>query len=205
MARKLILIRHGALEAEYAGRFVGQTDAGLSDAGRRQAAAIGNCLQKLGPAHMIVSPLLRARQTADIVLHSTEQSCRVDDGLREIDFGAWETKTFDEICREDRANADRWGRFEKDFTFPGGESLDSFIYRIGNLAERIASDPAPAVAAITHGGVIRFLICHLLGLEPRNYLIFNVDFGSISIIDLFGSAGVLTRLNDVCHLGESDG
>ncbi|HLZ19216.1 MAG TPA: histidine phosphatase family protein [Smithellaceae bacterium] len=205
MAEKLILIRHGALAAASAGRFVGSTDAGLSAAGRRQAAAVGGYLVKLGSAQVIVSPLRRTVETAELAVKSTGQAFRVDEGLREIDFGAWEKKTFEEICQEDSANAARWGRFEKDFAFPGGESLQSFIDRIGNLALRIASDPAQTVLAITHGGVIRFLICHFLGLEPRHYLLFNVDFGSISAIDLFDGAGVLTRLNDVCHLEEIHG
>lgn len=205
MVKKLILIRHGALDAQYSGRFVGSTDAGLSAAGRKQAAALGGYLVKLGPAQVIVSPLRRAMETTELALKSTGQAFSVDDGLREIDFGAWEKKTFDEISREDSINAERWGRFEKDFTFPGGESLQSFIDRIGNLALRIASDPAQTILAITHGGVIRFLICHFLRLDPRHYLLFNVDFGSISAIDLFDGAGVLTRLNDVCHLEEING
>lgn len=205
VAKKLILLRHGALDAEYAGRFVGSTDAGLSAAGRRQAAALGGYLEKKGAAQVIVSPLRRARETADFALDSTGRKYTVDDGLREIDFGAWEKKTFDEISREDSINAERWGRFDYDFAFPGGESLQSFIDRIGDLALRIASDPAQTILAITHGGVIRFLICHFLGLEPRHYLLFNVGFGSISAIDLFDGAGVLTRLNDVCHLEEING
>ncbi len=205
MAKKLILIRHGMLEPEYSGRFVGRIDAGLSSAGRRQAEALARCLDRLEPGSIIASPLRRARETADIAMKTRDQSCLFDDGLCEIDFGDWEKKTFDEIKAADPENAARWGRFEKDFAFPGGESLSGFIDRIGALARRLASHPAPTVAAMTHGGVIRFLICHFLGLDPRHYLLFNVDYASVSILDLFGGAGVLTRLNDVCHLEAKNG
>jgi len=205
VAERLILIRHGALEAEYTGRFVGQTDIGLSAAGRKQAVAVGGYLKKLGPDHIIVSPLKRARQTAEISMQSSGRPFDVDENLREINFGAWEKKTFDEIKMADPMRAASWGRFDEGFVFPGGEALPSFIDRIGVLAGRIASAPAQTVAAITHGGVIRFLICHFLRLEPRHYLLFNVDFGSVSMIDLFGTAGVLTRLNDVGHLEQKDG
>ena len=204
MAEKLILIRHGALNPEYSGRFIGWTDVGLSADGRKQAGAIGGFLERLGHARFISSPMKRARETAASALESTGRPFDIDEELREIDFGAWEEKTFDEISTADPDQVARWGRFAKDFAFPGGESLMAFADRIARVAGRMASDPAQTVVAITHGGVIRFLICHFLGLEPRQYLLFNVDYASISIIDLFGRTGVLTRLNDGCHLEKHD-
>lgn len=205
MAEKLILIRHGALAAEYAGRHIGRADIGLSEAGKRQAEALGGYFQGLESVRVMVSPLRRAVETAEIALSSANRRFDIDEGLCEIDFGGWEKKTFDEIHAADPENAARWGRFEKDFAFPGGESLSGFIDRVGALARRLASHPAPTVAAITHGGVIRFLICHFLGLSPRDYLLFQVDFASITAMDLFDGAGVLTRLNDRCHLEKGNG
>ncbi len=200
VAEKLILIRHGALEPEYIGRFVGRTDAGLSVPGRKQAEALGGYFQGLKSARVIVSPLRRAHQTAELALNSVKRPFDIDNELCEIDFGDWEKKTFEEINAADPENAARWGRFEKDFAFPGGESLQSFIDRIGDLALRIASDPAQTVVAITHGGVIRFLICHFLGIEPRHYLLFDVGYASMTEMTLYGQKGVLRRLNDQCHL-----
>ena len=48
--------------------------------------------------------------------------------------------------------------------------------------------------AVTHGGVIRTMICHLLGLEPRNYLAFDVPYSAMAVIDLFDGRGVLAAL-----------
>ena len=45
--------------------------------------------------------------------------------------------------------------------------------------------------AVTHGGVIRAMICHLLGLEPRHYVLFEVDYAAAVVIDLFDGRGVL--------------
>ena len=205
MAEKLILIRHGALEPEHTGRFVGLSDVCLSAAGRRQAEALGKYFEKPEPVHVLVSPLRRAMETAELALRPSGHSFSVDHELREIDFGDWEKKTFDEISAADPENAARWGRFERDFAFPGGESLQSFTDRVERLAGRVAAHPAQTIVAITHGGVIRFLICHFLGLRPRDYLLFTVDYASISILDLFDGAGVLKRLNDVGHLEENNG
>ena len=53
---------------------------------------------------------------------------------------------------------------------------------------------------VTHGGVIRAMICRLLGLPPRDYLLFDTRCASLSVVDIFDGKGVLAGLNDVCHL-----
>ncbi len=78
-----------------------------------------------------------------------------------------------------------------DFAFPGGESLQGFFERIASAADRMVRDPADTVLAVTHGGVIRAMICHLLGLEPRNYVLFAVDYAAAVVLDLFDGSGVL--------------
>ena len=108
--------------------------------------------------------------------------------------------SFAEIAVADPAAVDRWAALEDDFSFPGGESIGAFRGRVGAVAGRIAADPAETVVAFTHGGIIRLLICHFLGLEYRRYLLFDVRPGSISEIGIEGGKGVLTRLNDRCHL-----
>lgn len=200
VAKKLALIRHGVVEDAFANRYIGKTDVGLSAVGMKQAAAAAGPIGKLGPAHFLVSPLRRAEETARIALTSGMHSFDIDADLREIDFGVWEQKTFAQICAADPESVSRWNDFDEHFVFPEGESLQSFIGRVRALAKRIAADPAETVVAVTHGGVIRFLICHFLGLDFRRYLLFNVHPASVSVIDLYGQTGVLTRLNDVGHL-----
>ena len=204
VAKKLVMIRHGALDIEYQGCFVGKTDVGLSATGRKQAAAIAGPIGSLGAVHVIASPLRRALETAGIALEPLDQSFDIVSGLREIDFGSWEGKTFAEISRADSSAVERWSNFDSDFVFPGGEAMASFTQRVRDLAQRIASDPAETVVAVTHGGIIRFLICHYLGLDLRHYLLFDVQHASLSALNLYEQKGVLTRLNDLCHLEGHD-
>ncbi|MCW5210022.1 histidine phosphatase family protein, partial [Desulfobulbus sp. US1] len=51
------------------------------------------------------------------------------------------------------------------------------------------------VAVVTHGGVIRTMICLALGISPRNYLLFDVQPASLTVLDLFSEGGVLRGLN----------
>jgi alpha-ribazole phosphatase len=200
MTQRLILVRHGDLGEGCRGRYIGRTDAPLAAEGRRQAAALAGELGRLDGAHILCSPLLRARETAEIAL-GADAAFTIEDDLREIDFGRWETMSFAEIAAADPAAVDRWAALEDDFTFPGGESIGAFRKRIGAAAGRITEAPVETAVAFSHGGVIRLLICHFLGLEYRRYLLFDVRPGSLSEISIEGGKGVLTRLNDRCHLG----
>ena len=199
MAERLILVRHGDLGEGCRGRYIGRTDAPLSPEGRRQAVALAKELERLGGARIFCSPLLRTRETAALAL-GTDAVLTIDDDLREIDFGRWESMSFAEIAAADPAAVDGWAALDVDFTFPGGEGIGAFRKRIGAAAGRIVTDPAGTIVAVTHGGVIRLIICLLLGLDYRHYLLFDVRQGSISEIRIDGGKGVLTRLNDRCHL-----
>ncbi|TSA48718.1 MAG: histidine phosphatase family protein [Deltaproteobacteria bacterium] len=200
MAERLILIRHGDLGDRRRGRYIGRTDAPLSAEGRRQAAALAGPLARLPDgASLLVSPLRRTRETAAIAL-GRGTNFAIDSDLREIDFGRWEGMGFAEILAADPVAVDRWAALAEDFAFPDGESIGNFRKRIAAAAGRIAADPAGTAVVVTHGGVIRFLICHFLGLPNRAHLLFDVQPASISEIRIDGGKGVLTLLNERRHL-----
>ena len=199
MANQLILIRHGDLGDRYRGRYVGWTDAPLSAEGRRQAAALTGPVARLNGAHFLSSPLRRTRETAEIAL-GTHGRFEIVENLREIDFGRWEGMSFAEIAAADPAAVDRWAALDDAFAFPEGEGIRAFRERIGAAAERIAAEPVGTVVLFAHGGVIRFLVCHFLGLPDRHHLLFDIHPASISEIRIDGGKGVLTLLNDRHHL-----
>lgn len=204
MGQRVVLIRHAEAQPTLAqeGRpLAAGRDAPLSAAGRRQASRLAPRLARLGDGPLLCSPLLRARETALIATEVLQRRIEIDPDLREIEFGDWEGLTFDEMARRDPHGIAGWTRFGRDFAFPGGERLGDFLDRIETLARRVAGLGRP-VTLITHGGVIRTLLCLLLGLNPRHYLLFEVDCASVSEVDLFGERGVLVRLNDTCHLDE---
>ncbi len=199
MAERLLMIRHGESETRYRGRYIGKTDALLSDEGQRQASALAAPLASIKDVSFFTSPLKRACQTAELAL-GRDTTIEMDDDLREIDFGLWEGLNFAEISAAYPAEVVQWAEPGEDFIFPRGESTSHFRRRIEAAANRIISNPAETVAVFSHGGVIRFLICHFLALSSSDHLSFDISPASISEIALFDGRGVLTRLNDRHHL-----
>jgi len=202
MLEELVLIRHGDIGEEFKGIFVGKTDVPLSAEGKLQAERLRPYL-KSGPLTAILSsPQRRCRETARIATEALGLPVEVDEDLREIDFGRWERLTFDEIVSVGSSAVDGWARYDRDFTFPGGESIGDFLNRVSAVGGRLASQGTGRAAVFTHGGIIRALICHFLKLAPRNYLLFEVRPASITRIRLFEEGGILTGLNQWCHLEE---
>ena len=101
---------------------------------------------------------------------------------------------FSEIRDSSSEEVERWARLSPDFAFPGGESLRDFLDRVRRAADRLASDRAETVLAVTHGGVIKFMLCHLLGLEPQRYVAFEIAPASLTVVRLFEGKGVLTEM-----------
>jgi alpha-ribazole phosphatase len=208
MSSRLLLIRHGESETRYKGRYIGKTDAGLSENGEKQGKALAAPLAAFGDASFFCSPLGRARRTAELAA-GLGVVIKSDKNLREIDFGLWEGLSFAEISAAYPAEVVKWAALGKDFTFPEGESTENFRKRVEKATVRMINDPAETAVVFTHGGVIRFLICHFLGLPDRNHLSFGIAPASITEIALYeagdrpnGHDGVLLRLNDRHHLGE---
>lgn len=195
MAQKLVLIRHGHIDARYDGRFIGSTDVPLADEGLAEASCLATAAETMAPVKCLCSPMLRARQTADAMGVAYE----IHPDLREICFGRWECMTFEEIRRSEPQAVSEWAQYSIDFSFPEGESTRSFLSRVRDFGKRAVAEPAQTLVAVTHAGVIRALICHFLDLDPRNYLLFDVGPSSVSKIAIHDGKGVLTQLNDLCH------
>ncbi len=192
MATRLLLLRHARIEARYVGRLIGATDLPLDPAGEAQARTLAERLARWTPQACYCSPMQRCRQTAAAAVPDLPP--QVDADLREIDFGEWETRTFAEAAGDNPALVDRWAAFSPDFAFPGGESVGGFLCRVRGAAQRLVDAEARTVLAVTHGGIVRTMLCHLLGLEPRHYVAFDVPYCGLAVIDLLDGKGVLAAL-----------
>jgi alpha-ribazole phosphatase len=192
MAKRLLLVRHARVAADHAGRFIGSTDLPLDDFGQSQCRGLAARVADLAPRRCYSSPRQRCTQTAEALAGGL--AIALDDGLREIDFGRWEDCSFEQVRSSDPDLVERWATFAPDFVFPGGEGLAEFLSRVRAAADRLIDDPAETVLAVTHGGVIRAMICYLLGLDPRQYVLFQVGYAALAVIDLFDGQGVLAAL-----------
>ncbi len=137
----------------------------------------------------------RCVETASAVLAGSELQPEILPELCEINFGEWEERTFEEVQTANRARIQRWAKFDPAFRFPGGERLGHFLSRVKRAAMKVSSTPQRTIVVITHGGVIRLLICHFLGLPMRKYVLFEPEPASLTVINLFESRkGTLAAL-----------
>lgn len=191
MTKTLYLLRHGETAAN--GRFIGSTDLPVSLSGYPQLEATRIRLQEADITAVFCSPMLRCRQTAEIL--QLRPAVIENTDLREIDFGFWEGKTFAEIVKGWPDDVREWSTWSEQFSFPGGENTGRFIERIHAVKKRIDSCTDERILIISHGGVIRSLICLYLGISPDKYLLFEVKAGCYATLSLFSEGGVLTSLN----------
>src|SRR3989442_896882 len=167
---RLYVARHGATQLASEGRFSGVTGVELSEAGRWQAARLGERLRHEGITALYSSPLSRSVETARIVCEGGALSIQKLDGLREINHGRWEGLTRDEVVERFR---DEYMAWEEDpFTFApeGGESGVSVLARaLPVIREVVAHHAGARVLVVSHKATLRLLISSLLGIDPRRY------------------------------------
>ncbi len=193
MPTTLYLLRHGPTAAP-AASLVGSSDPPLSGRGLERLTGLADRLENMDQCWC--SPMLRTRQTLDRVRQagSVLPAPCFDERLREIDFGRWEGRSFIEIAAADPALVKAWQEYE-DFCFPQGETVSAFVSRVGEMLDLFSGSGAERIFVVTHGGVIRTMICLALGLPVRSYLLFDVQPASLAMLDLFDRGGVLKGLN----------
>ncbi len=191
MVSKLILLRHG--KTAFAGKYVGSTDIGVSEEGIGQLEKLAPVIAREDIDHIFCSPMSRCRETLQLLQLSEEVT--FDKDLREIDFGEWEGKSFGEISSTYPTLIQEWALGKMDFCFPGGECLRDFKSRLEQIKKRLISQDKKTVLVVTHGGVIRHLICSILGLPFEHYLLFRIMESRYAVLDIYREGGVLAGLN----------
>ena len=188
---RLILLRHG--RTGLSGRYIGSSDVPLSEEGRRQIENLRSSLGDMEIDGLLASPMLRCTQSVDLL--GLGLPVQLDPDLREIDFGRWEGKSFAEIEAQDPELVRHWAAGVDDFRFPEGETTVGFAGRVEAVKNRLLTSDAQTLLLLSHGGVIRALICALLGLSLDKYLLFQVAKGRYSTMELENGGGVLTGFN----------
>ena len=195
--KKIILIRHGAIENRYKECYIGSTDVPLSEKGFKDSTAVGKYIADINCDHIFASPMLRVRQTLETALPAEKiKTVEYLDNLREINFGDWEGKTISEINELYPEQVNDWIKTLNKFGFPNGSNVKDFHNGIELFKQTLVKTSGSTIIVFTHGGVILALICSILGLEKEKMLAFKVERGSITTLDLFeNGCGILTGIN----------
>ena len=167
MSRQLVLWRHGRTRWNAAGQAQEQTDIGLDELGRAQAAAAAPILASVGPTAIVSSDLSRAADTADVLAKLTGLAVTRDPDFREIDFGEREGLTWAESYERFPAEMRRWWS-GADVRIPGrktrSETAERYAGALTRYLEPLGDNDTLVV--VSHGGAMRVGACRFLGL-PR--------------------------------------
>jgi broad specificity phosphatase PhoE len=169
----IALARHGETDYNAQRRFQGQGDVPLNARGIEQARELAKVAREREWAALWASPVLRARQTAEIVAEAIGLGPRYDARFAEHDVGDWQDRLFDDVERESPQLWARWQAGGEDWRFPGGESLGEQQARvIDGLVAVTQSHQLPALV-VCHRGVIRSALCHTRneGLEAFHEIV----------------------------------
>lgn len=200
---RLLLVRHGETELNSALRYWGRTDVALSGIGLIQAERLR---ERLNPQKIDViysSDLKRALVTAQIIVFEHNLKVTACPELREIDFGQLEGLTFDEINRLYPEVARMWMERDPGLVYPGGESLAELDKRVHQFRSHLERhNEKETILIVGHSGVLRTLLCQLMGMEPQQRWQIRLDLASLTIVETYRQGAILTLLNDVSHLTE---
>jgi alpha-ribazole phosphatase/probable phosphoglycerate mutase len=177
----LLLIRHA--HTHMAGRFCGHSDPELSSIGHGQLSEIATQVQRWPLSIVYASDLKRAAQTAEAIASPRELNVRLRPSLREIYFGDWEGRSWDETEAADPAFAASWLKAYPNNTPPGGETFHDFEQRVRDeLAALAVLIDREVAATVTHAGFIRTALSLISGAPIRS--IANLDYGSVTELRL---------------------
>lgn len=196
----LILVRHGETDWNVEQRYQGQFDVPLNSKGQWQARQAAQALTGEGIDLLISSDLRRAHATAVTIAAACDLPVKTDRRLREINFGSWEGLSTAQIIEQDGDAYRRWKENPAAHAPTGGESLEIAERRILSLWQEIRASDMETVALVSHGGTLRILLSHLLGLPPESFWRIKLGNASLSRLHCNHANITLDALNDMQHL-----
>ena len=172
---KVYFVRHGQTYWNEENKICGITDIALTPLGHEQAVQAGKSIVESGIVfdEIICSPLIRAQETAGHISAITGRPIRIDERLREQNFGKYEaTYTKDEeflLSKEHFADS-----------YDGGESLLRLAQRVYNLLDEIKKDPeGKTYLLVAHNGVARSVESYFHSMTNQEYASFGVKNGTV--------------------------
>ena len=193
---RLLLIRHAQPDEGARGRCYGTLDVGLSARGRRRAQLLARTLDRIPLAPVYSSPSTRALDTAGPLATAHELTPSVEDALREIDFGEFEGRSYDELQAAYPDIYRSWTETPTRVEFPGGESYTQLRVRALAALEAIRARHGGELAAIvSHGGILRAMLADCLRMPDEAIFRLDQSYGALSIIDWWGGSALVRVVN----------
>jgi broad specificity phosphatase PhoE len=164
----ILLARHGESDWNADQRWQGHADRPLTDLGRAQAHALAERLDPFPLSAIYASDLQRALATAHAVGERRGLEVVARGDLREVDVGSWSGCSRAELERDEPEQIARWMDGAKGWE--DGESYEEMAFRVvAAVREIAAAHPREHVLVVSHGGSVRAVHAHALGMEYHAY------------------------------------
>ena len=193
--RRLLLVRHGVAEGQE-GRVIGHSDPALSSQGRAEIEALLSTVDQ-PPVRLVSSDLRRARESAATLATRWGMEVLTDTRLRELHFGEWEGRTWQDLEREDGDRLETWMRDWIGTPVPGGESFADLVERVSHWLADFQGDgqAVGTTIVVAHAGSIRAILCRLLSTPFEEAFGFEVGYGKVTGLALEGAEATLICRN----------
>jgi len=201
---RLILIRHAEIDANREFRYIGKREDPLSEEGQEQAKQLAQALAVMPVEAIYSSPAQRALQTAAPLALSHQQEVRMEDDLRECDFGLWEGLNRADLLARAPHEAQYFSTWERDLTMapPGGESYTAMSERVRRrVGSLLLVHHGQTIVLVSHVGPVKALLCMALGAPLTAMFHFFIDPATITVVDWREAYAIVRLVNSHAHLG----
>ncbi len=182
---KIYVARHGVTQWNLDNRISGRTDIPMIEEGIRQAKKLAEEVAPLGVDLMLVSPLQRTRQTAEIISKRCGIPWEVDERLIEHNFGTFEGK---------QRTDPEFQRIRRNFScrYPGGESPFDVAARVYPLLDEVRTKYADkTVLLIGHGALVRVIRTYFVDMTTDEFCNYITDNCKCVLYEVPPLAGVI--------------
>jgi broad specificity phosphatase PhoE len=196
--RRLVLVRHGETIGQSSIRYYGATDIALSEMGCEQMQRVRQALAAEEFDAVYTSALRRTIDAARVI--APQHVPQIVPEFNEVNFGAWEGLTREEIARRDPHLFARWEAALHEFTYPDGDAVPAFRNRVATAWRALHPVAPERVLVVAHKGVLRTILTELLQLSRSARAAWGIDLASIHILSAAARGWVTERANDMRHL-----
>lgn len=188
----IYLLRHGEITQSKPRRMVGRADLPLTELGRAQAAWWRDELAGHDFREIVCSDLSRCMETAETI--AAGRPLRADPAWREVSLGQWTGLNHDEIEARFPGEWERRGADLAQHRTPGGESFAQVAARALPALEALAEGEGD-VLVVSHSGVMRALVCAVLGIPLGRLLGLEIGYGGLCLLERHPTRWVLQGFN----------
>lgn len=197
---RLFLVRHGEVVSQGQGKFLGFTDLGLSNRGKRQVRSLAEYLRETPLDQAFASDLKRAVDSARSICQGRSIKPVIRPVFREMNMGDWDGKSWEEVKEKNKEIKSLFFYDLKNFYFPGGESWTQFRSRIlKGLKTLLKENQGQDILLVAHAGVNRIILAQALGLRFKNMFFMDQDYACLNIIECYGGSFKVILMNGIFY------